>query len=374
MKRCISCVSPETYPKISFNEEGMCNYCQGYMKAKELGLIEQRSEEDLREALLRFKKNNGYDCMVLFSGGKDSTFSLLKIKEWGLKPLAFTKDCGSGPSEACYQNMNKAIRRLSVDHIIYKQNLPLMKDFFHFLIKGEFVQEEERRSYSYVCKVCHFFLVFEAARFASNMDIPVIVDSATSGQRISEDYLLHVDSGKFKQKRQMCELMLFNKTVEMIQRGYRILQKYPELKSVEDIFGDFCANYQSIFHKVQLIYPMDYFHHSVEEMKNILRKDLEWTVPGDGSDLMGKGKDYIASGCDFWKIFFHLSLKNVGYHAEYASINEEIRRGKLTRDQSMKAFTESMHSDEEILGSLLDLNFSESEAAIMLSGLTDGMS
>ena len=134
------------------------------------------------------------------------------------------------------------------------------------------------------------------------------------------------------------------------------------------IFEDFSENYHSVFSKINLVYPTDYFHYSVKVVTRILKEELDWSVPIEGSDLMGKGDNYIASGCQFWKIFFHLSLKNVGYHAEYPSINEEIRRGKITRDHALRALSESLHTDEEICADLLDLKFSESEAMSLLSG------
>lgn len=368
MKQCTKCLSPESYPKIAFNDEGMCNYCQGFEKASRLGLLEERSEQELKEELLRFKKKSGYDCMVLFSGGKDSTFSLLKIKQWGLNPLAFTKDLGNGPSETLHRNMNKAIKKLDVDQIIYKHNLPQVKDFFHFLIKGKFLPEEEQRAYSYRCKICHFFLIFEAGKLAESLNIPVIVDSATTGQRISEDYLLHVDSPHFEYKKRMSEMMGFHRAVAMIREGCRVLQDSPRLNSIREMFEDFSENHESIFSGIHFVYPTDYFHHSVEEMKSILKEELDWSVPVEGSDLMGKGDNYIASGCQFWRIFFHLSLRNVGYHSEYPSLNEEIRRGRITRDHAVRAFTESLHTDEEIYRDLLDLNFSQSEAKNLLTG------
>ena len=157
----------------------------------------------------------------------------------------------------------------------------------------------------------------------------------------------------------MSEIMTFHRAVVMIQNGYRTLQKNLRMSSLMKSFKDFSENYQSVFSKINLVYPTDYFHYPLKEMTGILKEELDWSVPADGSDLMGKGDNYIASGCQFWKIFFHLSLKNVGYHAEYPSINEEIRRGKITRDHALRALTESLHTDEEICTDLMDLNFSE---------------
>ena len=67
LKRCTRCVIPETAPKVTFDEKGVCSYCASYKKPVLLG------EEKLR-ALLDTQRRPGkkYDCVVGISGGRDS--------------------------------------------------------------------------------------------------------------------------------------------------------------------------------------------------------------------------------------------------------------------------------------------------------------
>ena len=88
MKRCSSCILPETHPNITFDNEGVCNYCKSHQKIQYLG--SSRLEEDLA----KYKTGNGkYDCLVPISGGKDSTYVLYQLSNvFGMRALAYNYD------------------------------------------------------------------------------------------------------------------------------------------------------------------------------------------------------------------------------------------------------------------------------------------
>lgn len=74
MIRCSNCLLPETNPNISFDSEGICNYCHNHKKIEYLG------EEKLKELLANYRgKGKPYDCVIGLSGGRDSSFTLLKM-------------------------------------------------------------------------------------------------------------------------------------------------------------------------------------------------------------------------------------------------------------------------------------------------------
>jgi N-acetyl sugar amidotransferase len=87
---CRSCVMPETKPDLFIDDDGVCNACRNY------GLREAVDWEARRRELLdvveRYRVSNGtnYDCIVPVSGGKDSTFQVLRVLELGLNPLCVT--------------------------------------------------------------------------------------------------------------------------------------------------------------------------------------------------------------------------------------------------------------------------------------------
>lgn len=84
MRRCVRCLYPNTKPDLHFDSEGVCSACRAYDKRK---LIDWSArEQELRQLLDRHDGR----CLVPSSGGKDSTWQVLKLIELGAKPLVVT--------------------------------------------------------------------------------------------------------------------------------------------------------------------------------------------------------------------------------------------------------------------------------------------
>ncbi len=119
MKRCSKCILPKTFPGISFDADGVCNYCRNYKK------IEVKGAPALKEILSKYReigKNRKYDCMVCYSGGRDSSYVLYQlVKKHGLRVLAVTLD-GGLITEFGYKNMERAKNILGVNHEIFILN------------------------------------------------------------------------------------------------------------------------------------------------------------------------------------------------------------------------------------------------------------
>jgi len=78
---------PNTKPDLTFDEYGVCNACNNYTKRSEVNWY--RREQELLRLLEKYKNKDGsnYDCIIPVSGGKDSTYQVLKILQYGVKPL-----------------------------------------------------------------------------------------------------------------------------------------------------------------------------------------------------------------------------------------------------------------------------------------------
>ena len=86
MKKCKSCLLPETYETLEFKDDG-CNICKGSSFKRE-GIDWDKRKLELDKLINNHKGKYTYDCIIPFSGGKDSTFTLYYlIKNYGIKPL-----------------------------------------------------------------------------------------------------------------------------------------------------------------------------------------------------------------------------------------------------------------------------------------------
>jgi N-acetyl sugar amidotransferase len=114
IKYCTKCLYPETKPDLWFNEEGVCSACLSYKERDDVDW-EVRKHEFL-EIVDRYRSKDGsnYDCLIPVSGGKDSTYQVLRALEFGLNPLCVTGTTDS-LTDLGRRNIEN-IKRLGVDY------------------------------------------------------------------------------------------------------------------------------------------------------------------------------------------------------------------------------------------------------------------
>ncbi len=130
---CKNCIMDTTADDIIFDKFGVCNFCKDFEKRQsEL----KNNKKDLSKLINQIKtqgEGKKYDCIIGVSGGVDSSFSLLKACELGLRPLAVHLDNGWN-SELAQYNISKLIRNCKVDlftHVInWKEYRKLQQAFF----------------------------------------------------------------------------------------------------------------------------------------------------------------------------------------------------------------------------------------------------
>ena len=90
LRYCTRCVMPDTKPDLSFDAEGVCNACRNYERRASVDWVERHRQ--LLDLLDRYRSRDGsnWDCVVPVSGGKDSTYQVLRILQLGLNPLCVT--------------------------------------------------------------------------------------------------------------------------------------------------------------------------------------------------------------------------------------------------------------------------------------------
>lgn len=120
MNYCINCLLPDTKPDLFFNEQGICAACISYANRKEVNWQARQQEfEDLVSGF-RDNSNNRWDCVIPVSGGKDSTYQVIKVLEQGLRPLCVTSTT-CDLSDIGKLNIEN-IKALGVDHLAFSPN------------------------------------------------------------------------------------------------------------------------------------------------------------------------------------------------------------------------------------------------------------
>jgi glucosamine--fructose-6-phosphate aminotransferase (isomerizing) len=122
-RRCARCILPETMPFISFDSAGICNYCHTYKVRNN-----PKPPAQLAKLIEPYRRARGNDCIVPFSGGRDSCYALhLIVKELQMKPVAYTYDWGM-VTDLGRRNISRMCARLGVENIVVAADIEKKRD------------------------------------------------------------------------------------------------------------------------------------------------------------------------------------------------------------------------------------------------------
>src|SRR4030042_682991 len=189
LKRCTKCVLPETHETIVFDEEGVCNICRQH-EYKQTAIDWETQKRELDTIVATYRDKYDYDCIVPFSGGKDSTWTLYYlVKEYGIKPLVVRFDHGFLRPNLL-ENTIRTIRKLGVDLHVFTPNWQVVQKLMlqSFLEKGDF------------CWHCHTGIFAYPMWVAIRYKVPLIVwgePSAEYTAYYSYDQPEEVDEKRF---------------------------------------------------------------------------------------------------------------------------------------------------------------------------------
>lgn len=118
LRRCTRCILPETMPFIEFDAEGVCNYCHAYTPRNV-----PKPKEELFNLVEGYRRAGVTDCIVPFSGGRDSCYGLhLIVKELKMNPVTYTYDWGM-VTDLGRRNISRMSAALGVENIIVADDI-----------------------------------------------------------------------------------------------------------------------------------------------------------------------------------------------------------------------------------------------------------
>jgi N-acetyl sugar amidotransferase len=92
MLSCKKCLLPETAEATTFENGGTCSVCR-QVEVRDTKIDWDERHKQLLDLVAGYRDKGNYDCIVPFSGGKDSTFQLwYVIRKLRLKPLVVRFD------------------------------------------------------------------------------------------------------------------------------------------------------------------------------------------------------------------------------------------------------------------------------------------
>jgi len=321
MKRCKNCVLPETFPGISFNDQGVCNYCQSFRGHKHLQEEKQRYRQKFENLIKQFQNQGSYDCLMAYSGGKDSTFTLHVLKkEYELNILALTFDNGF-ISSTTFDNIRKVMDNLGIDHILMKPRFDLLKKIFNESSKNEIYPKKTLERASTICTSCIGLIKFISLRTALEKNIPFITYGWSPGQAPITASIFKNNPTMLRQMQQVIQAPLYNIV------GKDINNYFLDDKTFGDSRG-FPYN----------ISPLAFLKYDEEKIFDTIKK-LGWEKPED--------TDANSTNCLINSLGIKIHKDRYKFHPYASELAKLVREGYLDRKEAI-ARLES-EEDQEIL-------------------------
>lgn len=351
LRRCVRCGLPETYETIEFDAIGICNVCRQHEFKREQ--IDWASRKRMLENLIEeYRGKYDYDCLVPFSGGKDSTFTLLHlVKEYGLKPLVVQFNHGFMRPNLL-ENNERTFRKLGVDAISFRPNWKVVKRLMREALvrKGDF------------CWHCHTGIFSYPMHLAVKFNVPLVFWGEPSSEYTSyydyrDDEIEEVDETRFNR---YVNLGITAEDMRgMIEGDFPLDPRdlapftYPPMRDLKRI------RYRSVC--LGSFIPWD-----TRRQSALIAEELGWK--GDEVEGMPPGLyDYEKIECAMQGVRDYIKYLKRGYGRVTQMTALDIRNGRMTKDEAdslVQQFEGTKPPSLELFLEYLDLSEAEFNAIV----------
>jgi N-acetyl sugar amidotransferase len=318
LKHCMACNLPETYETIEFDEQGVCNICR-QKEFKDTAIDWSARKEQLVKLVEQYRGKYAYDCIVPFSGGKDSTFTLhYLMKEFKIKPLVVQFNHGF-MRQGLLKNNERTFRKLGVDVISFTPNWQLVKRLMleALVRKGDF------------CWHCHAGISSYPMQVALQQQVPLILWGEPSSEYTAyydyrNDEIEEVDEEKYNRFSNIgitAEDMagMISSDFELDPRDLKPFS-YPPLRDLKKL------GYRSVC--LGSYIPWD-----VKKQVDIIQKELGWQ--GDQVEGMPwSDYPYEKIECHLQGVRDYIKYLKRGYGRVTQMTALDLRNGRITQDKA----------------------------------------
>lgn len=315
LRRCTRCTLPETHETIVFDAKGICNICRNHEYKKEK-VDWVKKKQELLELVKEYKGKGSYDCIVPFSGGKDSTFTLwYLVSELKLKPLVVSFDHGFY-RPGTLRNNERTLRVLGVDFLKLRSDWKTVRKLMLEALKrkGDFDWHAHAGSFAYPMQIAVAF------------KIPLVFWGEPSGEYTA--YYSYADKEEVDERRfhRLVNLGISAEDMAGFLKGKVTLRdlepyRYPSPKLLRDL-------------QVHSVCLGSFIPWDVRAHFKIIARELGW----QGDEVEGVPPAY-----PYEKIEYQLQgprdyLKFIkrGYARTTHLTSIDIRNGRMTREEAKK--------------------------------------
>jgi glutamine---fructose-6-phosphate transaminase (isomerizing) len=346
LRRCNKCLLPETFPFIKYDERGICNYCNNY-KIKNA----PKPIEELIELVEPYRSSDGSpDCIIPFSGGRDSTHTLHIAKNvLKLKPIAFTYDWGM-VTDLGRRNIARVCGKLGVENILVSADISWKRENIRKNILAWLRKPHLGMVPLFMAGDKFFYYYADQVKRQTGINLNIWginplenTDFKVGFMRVPPDHKKeHIYSLSMKRKARLISGV-----------GYNFLTNPAYLnRSIRDTLGSFVS--RSISTHTDYYHLYDYYRWDEQEIEKLVLEEYRWEKAIDTQTTWRIG--------DGTAPFYNYIYYTVAGFSEYDTFrSNQIREGMLSREDGLKLIMEEnrpRYPSIKWYADIVDLDFS----------------
>jgi hypothetical protein len=315
-RTCRQCILLDTVPGVVIGADGVCNICR-----QEHGAAPRTypGEQAFIDALAPAKSRAAYDCLCLYSGGKDSTYMLYVLsKKLKLRVLAMTLD-NWFLSPQTQVNIRTTLKCLdTVDHVLVRPSWTSTQTAFRAGFTFEKGTPLGDRAYllGHACFSCFGLISAYAGQMAMQKGIRNIVLGTTPGQ------LTQKTVGDLTQR------------YKSASDGFRatILPLMRDLAKRDAAFEPFARLTPLKLWRVmrlRLVPFYDFVTYHEADIYRTVQDELGWVRPRD--------TDSCSTNCQLNALGIHVHRQRYGLSPYVIPLAHDVRHGLMTREEALAA-------------------------------------
>lgn len=315
IQTCVRCVMDTTDPEIVFDSEGVCNHCRHFdLVQSKQWFPNAEGEQRLADTLARVReegRNSEYDCIIGLSGGVDSSFLALKLKEFNLRPLVVHVDAGWN-SELAVRNIENIVKYCGYDLHTHVMDWEDMRDLQLAYLRAGVANQDVPQDHAFFGSMYHFIVKNKIKYMISGGNIATECVTPQAWHHSAMDAI---------------NLLDIHKTF-----GERSLRSYKTIS-----FSQYYFIYPFV-HGLRTILPLNFMPYN----KSMALEELV--------DKVGYKPYERKHGESIFTRFFqnHYLPVRFGYDKRKPHLSSLVLSGQITRDEAVAALEAPLYDAQEL--------------------------
>ncbi len=333
INRCTKCILPTTYPFIEFDENGICNHCRNYEP------IQLAGSAALEAKLAQYRSKDGSpDCIVAFSGGRDSSFGLHLLKtEYKMNPIAYSYDWGMVTGIA-RRNQARMLGQLQVEHILRAADIPTKRRYIRKNIQAWLKRPHLGMVPLFMAGDKFFYDIGRQLR--RELGVPLVIFCAGSELERTDFKGGFAGVREPRHGQRLFAFSTFNKLqIAAFYAGQYLLNPRYINESLFDTLHSFRSSFLS---KDDFLYLFQYVPWEEEAINKTLINEYGWEKAPHTNNTWRIGDGYTT-------FINHIYFTVAGFTEFDTYRSQQIRKGLITREAALEAVMRDNEPDMQVL-------------------------